>query len=393
MNLFDVAILVILAAAILIGINSGALPQVGGLLGALGGAALGIVGLPLVEKPLADAVPAELRAIVVLGGILLLVGLGEAVGSAIGRALAIRIRGGVLGTLDRVLGGFVGAAQAILVVWLVGGVLAAGSLRGLATQAQTSFIVRSLSTVLPAPTELATALGRLLDDTGIPDLFIGLEPLPAPNVDRPSDPAARAMAARAIGSTLKVTAATCEYRSTGTGFAIAGEYVVTNAHVIAGAKTVRVRAEDGPLLDGVVVLVDPELDVAVLWVADLGATPLSFASTDPARGAVGATLGYPHGGSLVIEPAAVAGAYTAQGRDIYGEHRVSRTILELRAVVDQGDSGGPLVLADGTVGGVVFAEARTDPNVGYALTATSVAQVVRPAIGRTGAVDTGGCIR
>lgn len=393
MNLFDVAILVILAAAILIGINSGALPQVGGLLGALGGAALGIVGLPLVEKPLADAVPAELRAIVVLGGILLLVGLGEAVGSAIGRALAIRIRGGVLGTLDRVLGGFVGAAQAILVVWLVGGVLAAGSLRGLATQAQTSFIVRSLSTVLPAPTELATALGRLLDDTGIPDLFIGLEPLPAPNVDRPSDPAARAMAARAIGSTLKVTAATCEYRSTGTGFAIAGEYVVTNAHVIAGAKTVRVRAEDGPLLDGVVVLVDPELDVAVLWVADLGATPLSFASTDPARGAVGATLGYPHGGSLVIEPAAVAGAYTAQGRDIYGEHRVSRTILELRAVVDQGDSGGPLVLADGTVGGVVFAEARTDPNVGYALTATSVARVVRPAIGRTGAVDTGGCIR
>lgn len=393
MNLFDVAILVILVAAILIGIHSGALPQLGGLLGAVGGAALGIVGLPLVEGPLEDAVPPELRAMVVLGGILALVGIGEAVGSGIGRALANRIRGGVLGTLDRMLGGLVGAAQAILVVWLIGGVLAAGSIRGLASQAQTSAIVRGLGTVLPAPTEFATALGRLLDDTGIPDLFVGLEPLPAPDVDRPSDPAARAIAARAIASTLKITAATCEYRSTGTGFAVAPEHVVTNAHVIAGAGTVRVRGEGGPLLDAVVVFTDPELDVAVLWVADLEATPLRFAAADPARGAIGATIGYPHGGPLIVEPAAVAGAYTAQGRDIHGEQRVSRAILELRAVVDQGDSGGPLVLPDGTVGGVVFAEARTDQNVGYALTATSVARVIRPAIGRTGAVDTGDCIR
>lgn len=152
MNLFDVAVLVILAAAILIGINSGALPQVGGLLGALGGAVLGIVGLPWIEGPLEEIAP-EFRAIVVLGGILFLVGVGEAVGSAVGRALAIRLRGGVLGTVDRVLGGFVGAGQAVLVVWLVGGVLAAGSMRGLATQAQTSVILRGLDRVLPAPTE------------------------------------------------------------------------------------------------------------------------------------------------------------------------------------------------------------------------------------------------
>ena len=116
--------------------------------------------------------------------------------------------------------------------------------------------------------------------------------------------------------------------------------------------------------------VDPRLDVALLWVADLDATALRLAAVDPERGAVGATLGYPHGGDLLIEPAAVSGAYTAQGRDIYGSPRVSRRILELRAMVDQGDSGGPLILTDGTVGGVVFAEARTDESVGYALTAT-----------------------
>jgi hypothetical protein len=41
---------------------------------------------------------------------------------------------------------------------------------------------------------------------------------------------------------------------------------------------------------------------------------------------------------------------------------------------------------------VVFAEARTDENVGYALTPTSVATAIQPYVGRTGAVDTGACI-
>jgi S1-C subfamily serine protease len=127
-------------------------------------------------------------------------------------------------------------------------------------------------------------------------------------------------------------------------------------------------------------------------VPDLRAVPLRLAATDPSRGALGATIGYPHGGPLAVAAAAVSGAYVAPGRDIYGDERVSRPILEIRADVEQGDSGGPLILADGTVGGVVFAEARTDPSVGYALTPTSVARTVEPAIGRTSPVDPGGCI-
>ena len=68
-------------------------------------------------------------------------------------------------------------------------------------------------------------------------------------------------------------------------------------------------------------------------------------------------------------------------------------ILELRAEIEQGDSGGPLVLKDGTVGGVVFAEARTNESVGYALTPTSVARAVQSSLGRTDPVATGPCIR
>ena len=71
---------------------------------------------------------------------------------------------------------------------------------------------------------------------------------------------------------------------------------------------------------------------------------------------------------------------------------VRRQILELRAAIERGDSGGPLVLQDGTVGGVVFAEARTNPDVGYALSATEVATAITPSIGRTAAADTGTCV-
>jgi S1-C subfamily serine protease len=391
-NAFDVAVIILLVAAVLIGLNSGAIPQLAGLLGALGGGALAIVALPALEGPLASIDP-PIRAFAVLAGMLFLVGIGEAIGSGLGQAVATRLRGGVLGTLDRFFGGVVGGGQALLIVWLIGGLLAAGPMRGLAAQAQTSLLVRGLDAVLPAPTEIAAELGRLLDDTGLPDLFVGLEPLPAAPVDVPNDPTARAIAAAAQSSTVKVSAVTCEFISTGTGFVTARGYVVTNAHVIAGASTIRVLTVGGGLFDAVAVFDDPELDVALLWVSRLDAPALRFAAVDPDRGAAGATLGYPHGGALTIAPAAVAGSYVATGRDIYGDQRVSRRILELRAEVDQGDSGGPFVLADGTVGGVVFAEARTNDQVGYALTPTSVATAVQPRIGRTGPVPTGACIR
>jgi hypothetical protein len=89
----------------------------------------------------------------------------------------------------------------------------------------------------------------------------------------------------------------------------------------------------------------------------------------------------------------VTGAYDAIGRDIYDETRVERDILELRAQIDRGDSGGPFVLRDGTIGGLVFAEARTDPDVGYALSPSSVQDRIEPAIGRTRAIDTGVCLQ
>jgi S1-C subfamily serine protease len=389
-NFFDLAAVLLLVIGLLVGYRSGAFPQVGGLAGAIAGGALAILSLPLLEDVLATIDP-FIRALLVVVGLLVAIGIGEGVGSGAGRAVRASL-GRVVGQVDRVAGAAVGVAQAIFIIWLAGGLLAAGPLPRLGQQAQTSVTVRALDAVLPPPTELADELARILDATGLPDVFIGLEPLPGAPVDVPDDPTVQAIAQRAQGSQLRVTAQTCGRISTGSSFAIARGYVVTNAHVIAGATTIRLNLGNATF-DATAVLFDPQLDLAVLHAPRLDVPALRFASADPTRGGTGAVLGFPGGGGLRIVPAAITGRYDAQGRDIYGRARVTRSILEIRADIARGNSGGPLVLVDGTVGGVVFAESRTSPDVGYALSPTTVAVRTAPALGRTSSVDTGDCIR
>ena len=179
MNLFDLVVVVLVVVAMLVGFRSGALPQLVGLAGALLAGAAAVLAVPRLESPL-EAIDPSIRAFVVLAILLFAVGIGEAIGSAIGRAATGLLGQGVFGAVDQVGGGLVGSAQALLIVWLTGGLLAAGPSEVLASQAQTSVVVRAMNSVLPAPTEIAGGLSRLLSASGLPDLFVGLEPLPAP---------------------------------------------------------------------------------------------------------------------------------------------------------------------------------------------------------------------
>lgn len=390
MNSLDAGAIALLLLGILLGWRSGALPQVGGLLGAGLGAVAGLAGIPHLLPSLAD-VPPFIRTGAVLLVVLGAVGIGEAIGTRFGRSASRLLGTGLLGALDRVSGAVVGAGQAVLVIWLAGGILATGAIPSLGQLAQTSRAIRVIAVILPPPTALVLELGKVLDESGLPDVFLGLERLPAAPVALPDDPLAAAIGARAATSVLKVQADACRERATGTGFMVAPGYVVTNAHVVAGARSIVAVGSTGSQA-AELVFFDPELDVALLWVPGLNAPSLIFAAREPARGALGATIGYPGGGDAVVEAAAVTAAYDAEGLDLTGEQKVTRRILELLARVDPGDSGGPLLLADGTVGGVVFAESQADEAVGYALSPTAVAVAIAPWIGRTGAVPAGPCI-
>ena len=391
MNLFDAFAVLLVVAAVLLGFRSGALPQVGGLIGALIGGAVALIAISLLEEPLSTVDPG-IRPYLVLVGLFGTVIIGESIGSSIGAWAGRGVRRSVFSGVDRLGGSFVAGAQALLVLWLAGGVFASGPMPRLAEAAQTSTVIRTLNATLPPPTDLAFGLGRLLDDTGLAQPFIGFEPLPAPPVERPDDPQAQSIAAAAEASTMRIASGPCDgLESTGTGFVVAPGYVVTNAHVIAGGQRVVVTGIGGTY-DAEPVLFDPDFDVALLRVPNLVALALPMAAHDPERGMPAAVLGYPNGGPLRIVPAAVADGYEATGRNIYGTERVRRQIVEIRSDIERGNSGGPLMLADGTVGGVVFAEARTDEEVGYALAPTAVAERVNPFIGSTEPVPTGECL-
>jgi uncharacterized membrane protein required for colicin V production len=389
-NLFDLFAVIILVTAILAGIRTGALPQVGGVVGAIGGLLLILALAPLLLGATGTLEPIP-RALAVLGAVLLAVALGEAIGSGLGRIAAGQLGRGVLSSMDRAAGGFLGALQAVLIVWLAGGLLAAGPFPALGRAATQSVVVRGVDQVLPPPTVVVGQIAGALDASGLPDVFVGLDPLPLPAVDTPTDPQAARIAASAVDSTARITTRACDSQVNGTGVIVAPGYVVTNAHVVAGATAIRATI-GSDVADAEPVLFDPNLDVAVLHVPGLDGRALRFATSVPERGATGAALGYAGGGSLAVLPAAVAGAYEAIGHDIYDGAQVRREIVELRAAIEPGDSGGPLILEDGTIGGLVFAESRTDPEVGYALSPVAISTRVSPAIGRTGVVDVGRCI-
>jgi S1-C subfamily serine protease len=389
-NPLDLVAILLLVLAVILGVRSGALPQVLGLAGAAIAAVVGLAILPAVT-PFLDRLEPAIRAILVLSVLLGLIGLGEALGAMAGRAASQALGRGLWSAFDRVAGGLVGVAQAILILWLAGGVIASGPFPNLSQIAQRSTALRTIDRVLPPPTEIVLGLGEILDDSGLPNVFIGLEQLPAPEIGLPSDEVARAIGAAAAPSVLRVVADGCNQRASGSSFVIAQEFLVTNAHVVVGAKSIIVQTSDRSF-DAIPVLVDLELDIALLWADGLRAPAMTFTSGEPQRGSVGATVGYPGGGSETVERATVAATYFATGLDVTGKARVTRRIIELRSTVRPGDSGGPFVLEDGTVGGVVFAESKVDPAVGYALAPSQVLDRLAGLIGRTQAVSTGPCV-
>jgi len=392
-NVVDLAVVGIAILAAVFGWRSGALPQVLGLAGAAVGVALVILVVPAAAGTLDHFAP-PVRAFFAFGGAFLVVAVAEAVGSTFGAAMRDRLGGGVANRLDAALGALFGIAQAFVLAWLVGGLLATGPLPSLAREAQRSLAVRTLLGAFPPPSEVAGQLGSLIDASGLPQVFSGLEPQPAPPVPVAGGAEAARIAAAADASVARVESQACGQIFTGTGFAVAPNFLVTNAHVVAGATSVAVTADaTGRRVRGTVVFFDPELDLALIRTPDLVLRPLEFAASPPGRGTVGAALGHPNGGALTVIPAAVSAEIRASGRDLYGTRTVIRDILELRAAIQPGDSGGPFVLADGSVGGVVFADSRTDAGVGYALDPLDVANRVLPLLGQTAAVDTGACLR
>lgn len=390
MNFVDLLLLLMLGFAAYRGFRQGALSQVAAFGGAAVGLVLGAI-LALRIAPRFVEEPGPALALMTLGLLLLFIALGQAAGVAVGTRLrrAVHVAGGA--AVDRTAGIAVGVTGVLITIWLVGSVLLQGPIPLIAKQVRQSFIVAAVSNTMPAPPDVFGRVGSYLDHQGFPTVFSGLGGAIAPPVDPPSRGAVAAAQRAGVPSTLQIVGLACGGVSSGSGFVTSPGFVVTNAHVVAGAESLSVRDRNGEY-DARPIHVDTDVDLAVLRVPDLAAPAIEWVGEPSGRSTEGATLGFPGGQrEMDVKPASVRSRSEAVGRDIYGRGRVTREVLTLSAGVQRGDSGGPFVTRNGRVGGVVFAAAATESGTGYALTAESVKGDVARAIQRNEPVGTGAC--
>jgi S1-C subfamily serine protease len=146
----------------------------------------------------------------------------------------------------------------------------------------------------------------------------------------------------------------------GAGFVVnASGHVATVAHVVSGAKEVRLRFSDGKTTNAKVLAVDEGRDLAVLTMDVANAKWADLASTAAVKpGAEVAALGSPLG----LDNSVTKGVVSARPRRINGQE-----LLQVDAALNPGNSGGPVVDARGAVVGVSTVIARNAQNVGFAV--------------------------
>ncbi|MDP7731704.1 MULTISPECIES: acid resistance serine protease MarP [Mycobacterium] len=389
----DIAVLAVAFIAAISGWRSGALGSVLSFAGVVLGAVAGVLLAPHIVSHIA-APRAKLFAALFL--ILALVVVGEVAGVVLGRAVRGAIRNRPIRTIDSVIGVGVQLMVVLTAAWLLATPLTQSKDQPeLAAAVRGSRVLAEVNEV--APTWLKTVpkrLSALLNTSGLPAVLEPFSRTPVIPVASP-DPALanNPVVAAAAPSVVKVRslAPSCQKVLEGTGFVIAPERVMTNAHVVAGSSSVSLQA-NGKNYDATVVSYDPQVDIAILAVPGLPSAPLVFDDTPAKTGTDVVVLGYPGGGNFTATPARIREVIKLSGPDIYrSPQQVTRDVYTIRANVEQGDSGGPLIDLDGRVLGVVFGAAVDDADTGFVLTAEEVAGQLSK-IGATAPVGTGACV-
>ena len=146
-----------------------------------------------------------------------------------------------------------------------------------------------------------------------------------------------------------------DVRGAGSGFFLTPDgYVLTNNHVVEGARQLEAATPDGRAYEVEVVGTDPATDLAVLrvkghYAEQFPATPLG--DSDRLRvGQVAIAIGNPHG----LQTTVTAGVISALGRALPAPNgkRMIENVVQTDAALNPGNSGGPLVDSRGRVIGV-----------------------------------------
>jgi serine protease Do len=161
----------------------------------------------------------------------------------------------------------------------------------------------------------------------------------------------------------------------GSGFVIRADgLIVTNRHVVVGARSVRIKLATGQELPAKVMGADAATDIALLKVSSNALPALRLgSSTNISVGDVVIAIGNPFG----LGQSVTAGILSARGRTLQEDPYID--FLQTDAAINFGNSGGPLLSEDGTVVGVtsaILSPSGGSVGLGFAIPAETVTTVV-----------------
>ena len=169
---------------------------------------------------------------------------------------------------------------------------------------------------------------------------------------------------------------------TGTGFALTNNYIVTNNHVVEGAKTISIQGINGDFnnkYSAEVVTTDKHNDLAIIKVKGVNISsasiPYAVKTSTSEVGEEVFVLGYPLTSTMGEEIKLTTGVISSK-TGFQGDV----SIYQISAPIQPGNSGGPLFDSKGNVVGIVSAKHKGAENVGYAIKTSYLKNLMESAV-------------
>ena len=238
------------------------------------------------------------------------------------------------------------------------------------------------------------------EDADAPALELESTPTAPDNLSQTGGLSLQQIYADTIDSVVSISCKAKSGNSTGTGVILDKKgHIVTNCHVVEGAKSVEVLLGDNRILPAMVVGQDKVSDLAVLYVEAEDLKPARFGDSNALQvGDAVVAIGDPLG--VALRGTMTNGIVSAINRDITSQGR-TMTLIQTNAALNAGNSGGPLINCYGQVIGINtmkigdYVNQEGVEGLGFAIPSVTVKEVVdqllqqgyvtgRPSLGLSG---------